>query len=282
PRLDWGALLRPAGLGLLVLFCAGVTFRVFQPYAFNGPGFFDVFKVTLTRQDIFSLSGWRHLEVINPTNYFDFSPKFIADLSGLRNLQSGADYPPNMQWINRTPYLFPLRNMFFFGLGPGLAVAAFGGVGYALYRMVRAADLALGLPAVWSLLFFALVGGGFVPTMRYFILIYPSLALLGAVALLRLWDAAAAPVTWRGLPAKLGAGARRVAPYLARGAAAAAVLLTFLWAMAFTGVYRQEISRAAASRWIYANVPQGAALTSDEWDDAIPLNLPGLPPSSVY
>jgi len=282
PRLDWGALLRPAGLGLLVLFCAGVTFRIFQPYAFNGPGFFDVFKVTLTRQDIFSLSGWRHLEVINPTNYFDFSPKFIADLSGLRNLQSGADYPPNMQWINRTPYLFPLRNMFFFGLGPGLAVAAFGGVGYALYRMVRAADLALGLPAVWSLLFFALVGGGFVPTMRYFILIYPSLALLGAVALLRLWDAAAAPVTWRGLPAKLGAGARRVAPYLARGAAAAAVLLTFLWAMAFTGVYRQEISRAAASRWIHANVPPGATLTSDEWDDGIPLNLPGLPPSSVY
>ncbi len=63
-----------------------------------------------------------------------------------------------------------------------------------------------------------------------------------------------------------------------RGVAVLAVFGTFVWAMAFTGVYRQEISRVQATRWIFANVPQGSALSYEEWDDGVPLNLPGLPP----
>ena len=53
------------------------------------------------------------------------------------------------------------------------------------------------------------------------------------------------------------------------------VLFTLGWAYAFTRIYTQPHSRIAASRWIYANIPAGAAITSESWDDGLPLDLDG-------
>ncbi|MBC8161701.1 MAG: hypothetical protein H7Z42_10835, partial [Roseiflexaceae bacterium] len=66
--------------------------------------------------------------------------------------------------------------------------------------------------------------------------------------------------------------ARRIA---AIGAIATVVLGTGLWAFAFTRIYTHPHSRVEASRWIYQNIPAGAAITSEVWDDALPLYLDG-------
>ncbi|RQW80286.1 MAG: hypothetical protein EHM79_20190, partial [Geobacter sp.] len=60
---------------------------------------------------------------------------------------------------------------------------------------------------------------------------------------------------------------------------------TLGWTLAFTGVYRQEHPWIAASRWIYANIPEGKKLLTEHWDDSLPLTLdalPGKPPSRSY
>ena len=62
-------------------------------------------------------------------------------------------------------------------------------------------------------------------------------------------------------------------------------MFTLGWALAFTGVYRQEHPWIAASRWIYANIPEGKKLLTEHWDDSLPLtldDLPGKPPIRSY
>ena len=49
------------------------------------------------------------------------------------------------------------------------------------------------------------------------------------------------------------------------------VVLTAVWAVAFTSIYRRPHSRVEASRWIYQNVPATATIATEHWDDALPL-----------
>src|SRR5438445_6159213 len=67
---------------------------------------------------------------------------------------------------------------------------------------------------------------------------------------------------------------------LHRWLAPAVVTATAMWALAFSsGVYGQPHSRLQASDWIYANVPAGATLATEHWDDRLPLARPGDDPA---
>ncbi len=76
---------------------AVVTFRFLMPYVFVGSHLFD----------------------------FRPNPKWLHNLGEVSRLMNGgADFPPALQWTDRTPYLYPLRNLFFWGLGPALSISA--------------------------------------------------------------------------------------------------------------------------------------------------------------
>ncbi len=275
-KVDAEQLVSPLLGGLLLLLIAGLVFRVAEPYAFNGPGFFDVFRFDLKRDDVFSVKAVTHLEFLKPAHYFSFSAPFLKDIAALRNQQSGAtDFPPGVQWIGRTPFLFPLSNIALWGLGVPLALAVFGSILYAAHRLFRRRDFTSFLPLVWVVFFFLFIARGFNPTMRYFIGIYPSMALLAAFGLVTLWDFARSGKAADMVPRV----AARLRPYVKpalQGAVGLSVLGTLLWALAFLGVYRQDITRVQASKWIASNVPAHSVLTADEWDDGLPLNLPGV------
>src|SRR5439155_24851236 len=95
PSLSAATIVRPVLGGLALLAVAGLMFRIFRPYAFDGPGFFDVFRWNLEYKDVFSVSGLLHLEFIKPTHYIAFSDKYRNDIGGLLSQQNGQDFPPN-------------------------------------------------------------------------------------------------------------------------------------------------------------------------------------------
>jgi YYY domain-containing protein len=247
PRASASPSITGAIVGLvLAVFAAFLVFRTAQPYAFSGTHFWDV----------------------------GISQAFRDDMKRLRDLQDGtADYPPSIQWIGRTPYLFPLKNMVVWGMGPALGLAAWGGVLYAGWRTIRYRESRHLLLLVWVLGNFLYSGGRFIPAMRYLLPIYPEMVLLAAFGLLALWNE-----RWKwGLAQRLGAFyryARPAVPMVAKGALIAVVVLTTFWALAFTSIYRRPLSRLAATEWIYDNVPEGATIAHEHWDDAIPFSLP--------
>jgi YYY domain-containing protein len=256
-----GTLEEPATGFCVALILALVTFRLGQPYAFAGPGPFDV----------------------------ALAPRYLTDLDQWRKIGSGeVDYPPSVQWANRAAYVYPLQQLLLWGMGPLLGLACWAGAALAAVVLVRrwrqrprgvgalrAAPLLLALPLVWIGFNWWYWGGAFLKPMRYFLPTYPLLILLGAWALIALVDWARRPVA----AAEVGAAAPRVGwAWLRPRLGIAAVLLvagaTTLSVVAYTTIYLRTTTRVAASEWIYANLPPGTRVANEHWDDPVPLRLP--------
>lgn len=238
----WPELTRTALALFLAAALAVAVFRLAQPDAFTGPGLFDV----------------------------KLEERYRSNLETVQGLVSGqVDYYPSHQWTNRTALVFPWTNMVVWGLGLPLGLAAWAGVVWAGWRLVRRRDLRMVVPLAWTLLLFIYQGIQFVKTMRYFLPIYPLLCIFAAYLLLSVWDWARGPAGATGASPLQGSDDARGKgrfPWrtsLAGALLAVVVLGTLAWAWGFIQIYRRPITRAAASRWIYQNIPtdRGAWLT---------------------
>lgn len=241
--------LEEVATGLLVAGAAGfLTFRIAQPYAFAGPGFFDMLP----------------------------NPKYLADLNNWQQIATGqADYPPSHQWTNTTPYVWQLENMFLWGLGPPFALAAWAGLGLAVACFLRdRTRYALYLlPIAWVSVNFLYWGPQFAKPMRYLLPIYPQLAILAAFALIA-W--------WRWARARGSGSGGTVWRVLAVAGPAVVFGWSLFYATAFAGIYARPTTRVEASLWMYEHLPAGARIAWEHWDDPLPLNLPGQPGSSQF
>ena len=93
----------------IAAFVSLLIFRLFQPYAFLGPGFLGL-----------------HL-----------NPQWLANIKEQRTQATGfIDFPPNLQWAHR-PLWFSAQNMFTWGLGLPLGILAILGFLGAGWRMLK-------------------------------------------------------------------------------------------------------------------------------------------------
>lgn len=228
------------GKGVLVAVAAAVAFRVAQPYAFASASPLD----------------WR------------LGEPFLNAVSQQQAIQSGTyDWPPGIQWAGTAPYLYPLEQIVRWGVGPAFGLAALVGIGASVVVLWRGGRHPLVWPLAWAALTFGYGGALVLKTMRYFHPLYPVLALVAAWVLAELWrrrDRIPHIPTRFASPAIVVGGGLMVAG-------------TVAWAAAFMQIYAREHPRVAASAWIHANVPPGAHVLTEHWDDQLPLGLPGLP-----
>lgn len=210
------------------------------------------------------ISGYAALRIGDPrlfahASWFDvhINPKFIDNIKGLRDLTRPDSYfPPNIQWMSKKPILFPLQNIAVFGLGLPLFVTMLWG----LYSMLLTKKKILIGVALWMIGFFLYQGSQFVTTTRYFYILYPFFAICAA------WG-------WIDLSGRL----KNVSQRFRYISAMVALIVIGFWPACFMAIYTRPHSRVSASEWIYNNVPAGSYLTSEYWDDALPLLLPNYP-----
>ncbi|MHB1355161.1 MAG: DUF2298 domain-containing protein [Anaerolineae bacterium] len=236
-------------MGLVVL-VAFLVFRIVQPQAFTGPGFFGLAP----------------------------NIKWLGDMGMISKLVSGQiDYPPSHQWTTREPIWYAWKNLVLWGLGVPLGLAvwfAWGVMGWLLVRKHRWEHL---LPWVWMTLTFFYQSVQFVKTVRYMLPIYPTMALMAAFGLVWLYELAK-----RRQETHLAQDWRRHLPKAALATGCLVAIGTLGWALAFTSIYTRPVSRLTASRWIYANLPPGAGITWEEWDDPLPLNIDGRSAGNTF
>ena len=192
-----------------------VTFRIFQPYAFSGPGFFG----------------------IKPNQ------AWVENLKALRAQTSGdVDFPPALQWARR-PVWFSLQNLVVWGLGLPLGILAWAGFLWMGWRMLQGEWRRHGLLWAWTAIYFGWQSLQWNSTMRYQLPIYATLAIFAAWAVMALYR--------RGRDVRFGHWIKAAAVLVGILVLAA----TAVWAVAFSRIYPQPHTRVAATRWMFENIP---------------------------
>jgi YYY domain-containing protein len=218
------------------------AFRIAEPYAFLGPAVWNI--------------------RLNPTWFLDKAYQI--------EVSSGTvDVPFMIQWAGTPAYAFVTQSIVQWGMGPALGLAGLLGLALAIWRLIRGhqreRDALLVL--IWTVLNLLYFGGQFAKFMRYLLPAYFGLAICAAYALVFATDWLTRVRRWQ-------------LSGLHRWPAPAVVAATAAWALAFSSIYDQTHSRIQASNWIYANIPAGATLATEHWDDRLPLGLPRSDPGS--
>jgi hypothetical protein len=209
-------------------------------------------------------------QVFSSSNLLDFhlNPQFISNIKELK-LYSQPDtwFPPSIQWKTTTPVIFPLVNLIKWGLGiPLFTLFVFSLIIFTLGLFSKPKHnssirrLITIFILVWAALFFAYQGFQFVKSMRYFLVVYPIIAIISGIGLEYLWQRP---------------NRRLWLMALILGAVS-------LYPVSFMSIYSHPHSRITASKWIYQNIDSGSRLTNEHWDDGLPVNLPNQSRSYVH
>ena len=236
-----------------------IVFRVAQPYAFT--------DAALAREQVLADTGSEPgLIGTAVRSLVGFNDMWLANMEEIQRLQEPeATFPPALQWTDRTPLLFPINNMVLYGMGLSAGIAALLGLFWALWRIVhfRVDWMSHAIPVIWSLAYLIFMGTRWVKSIRYFLPIYPTLLLMAAWALVTIWDLA-----------RHSSSHQLIKKLAAAGLITLLIIPSFLWAYTYTNIYRQPVTRIAASDWIFKNVPSGATLLYEANGEPRELNLP--------
>lgn len=204
----------------------------------------------------------------NGPSFFNFSlnPHWIQTIQEQRLQASGdVDFPPALQWARRS-FFYSGKNLVLWGTGIPLGLAALlGFIGLGWQMLVKRTNQSAWIPWGWAGFYFLWQSIQWNPTMRYQLPIYPLIAIFAAWLILR------GESILGGQKFKL----------IFRIFGAVVIVLTLLWAFAFTRIYTVDHTRVQASNWIFQNVP-GAINFSIQTPDKRVVNSPqSIPPGYV-
>jgi YYY domain-containing protein len=237
---------------LTIFVIALLTFRILQPIAFAGPGFWN----------------------------WTLNQKWVDDIVEQQKITAGqTDLPWVQQWTGRS-IAFPLYNIVLWGMGLPLGLASFAGLAWAAYELIRQHRMEHLVPVTYVGVTFIYHAITFIKFMRYFLPIYPFLILLAAYLIARLWESSMVPAQ-QVLTSLESESSRKnwiertrrvlLSRPLVLGLTAFLLTGTLLYALAFHSIYTRSNTRIAASRWMQKNIPAGSTLANEHWDDWLPI-----------
>lgn len=192
------------------------------------------------------------------SNFFNpyLNPKVITNLQTLVALSKPGAYPPGLQWINKG-FFFGLQNIIFFGIGLVFFILFLFGIFKAvLYWMQKLKSLNLRKMAkqpifiliisiaISLLIFFVYQSLQFTKTMRYYLFLYPFIAIVCGFGLASLKD---------------------------RSIKVSIFFIGFSWTLLFIHIYLVPHSRVIASFWMQTKLPDKSTIAYEHWDDALPI-----------
>ncbi|MFA6519169.1 MAG: glycosyltransferase family 39 protein [Candidatus Shapirobacteria bacterium] len=204
-----------------------VVFRIFQPYAFTG---------------LFSINN-----------------NFVSNLKTLNDILNNraAYYPPEVQYLSKTPIIYPLTTLFLWGFGLPFTLFL---LIFSVYFISKIKIKTLILKILdsptnftilslvgWTIFTILYQGIQFTSVSRYFLPIYPTMSLL--ISLI------------------FSCHPKLVKPFRF------IFFLQTLYIVAFLGIYSHPHSRYQASLWIFNNMPSGSNIANEHWDDPLPLEI---------
>lgn len=187
--------------------------------------------------------------------------KHWADVDEQRRMATmGGGVVWTRQYTNTTPFLYQWHNLFFWGMGPPLALVCLLGVAYGLGRPWWRPTWKEWVVWAWVAPSFFTVMLFHTKFPRYLAPILPFLCLYGAC-----WTIAA----YREL-------SRRCCPgspgprYAVALLAVAAIVWSAAYSFSFIKIYTEPHVWAVAGQWFKDNVEPGKSIITEQWDDGVP------------
>jgi len=234
---------RILGIAVLYLAVAGaasvVTFRVTQPMSFRAVEGNTTLFTTHINPD-----WWQNMQAAS------------------RESKGIGGGPPSEQWSHRPVIIFPLVNMVLWGMGLPLGLMGWTGLLWVTWRLFRHGENWRShlLPLVWTGGYFLFMATRWVKSIRYFLPIYPFVALFAAWGLVELWKG-----VWG--DARKSRPGRVILPAILT---VVVTLGTLAWATAFVNaIYRTDHTRIQAVRWTYQNIPSPFQLNLNASDGEV-------------
>ncbi len=167
-------------------------------------------------------------------------------------VQGTLPVPYTLQFTGTPNYLFQLYN-FLYQIGPLTLLLVL--VPFVLWKEKKWKDPVFLLFISFPFMYFLYVGSWFTKFVRYMVPLLPFVLILISY-------------TCDFLLIQY----KRVG----RGVFLFFYVTTFLWTFAFMHIYTNPQTRVKASEWIYVNIPPGASLAGEHWDDGLPISLGAL------
>ena len=188
-----------------------------------------------------------------------------------------------IQWLNKNTVKHSLINNAIFGLGTLYFILVIIGMFAIIFNFPALPAgrqfLIFKIILIWVISIFSYQSLQTTPTLRYFIIIYPFLAIftgIGIVVILNLFQDLLSknqmlkPV--RQAQGKLVQHDNKLFFNVSRFMFHVLFIPVLLvWPLMFSSIYRNKHSRVVASEWIYKNFKNGAVIANEHWDDGLPL-----------
>jgi uncharacterized membrane protein/Flp pilus assembly protein TadD len=228
--------------------------------------------------------------VAMPYAFLDFanwSSRVIEETGMSRGIN---DFPYTRQYVGSTPFLYQISNLVQWGLGWPLGILALVGFGFGLWRLFGRRYKAELLVFCWLLPYILITFTGEVKFNRYLLPILPLLMVLAArfiiektlpsvVKMVSSKTTGSTEEEAEAVPVSAGtARTRRLRPrtWVMGGLGGLAFVWALVWAFSFSAIYRQEHTMNQATRWMYANIPDGASFITEQWDESLPTGIKGI------
>ncbi len=154
-----------------------------------------------------------------------------------------------LQFEKTFPYLYQLKNLIW-QVGPA-ALLGYLGFLFLILMAVKKRNDKLLIFLSFPLAYFGYIGSWHTKFIRYIVPLIPFLIMAAS------WLIFEAQKKWQSWGKFL---------------IVTAFGSSLLWSMAFFSIYTKESTRITASRWIYQNLPQGAKILGEHWDDGLPID----------
>jgi len=193
---------------------------------------------------IFNFSFLTFHFLFMPYAYIEHT-RFILDIKSQLKMNSDPYiFPYTLQYVGSLPYLYYLKNIFMWGLGPIISLMSL--IGFiSLIRLIRK-NYILIIFTIFYLLYFLIIGQSAVKFMRYMLPLYPLFVILAGYGFYQIY--------------KLS----KTYSYLV-------VLSCLVWSFMFINIYAFPHTRISATDWILKNIPKGSTLAVEHWDDRLPI-----------
>jgi len=222
--------------------------QIFKKYLIDG--FFNCCLFS-----VFTLIAFRIFQPYAFDGFIKFSPHFVSNIQEAHQMITGEiDYPPNFQWKNTIPIIHPLSNLLFFGLGPITFILLF----FGIIKILKDRQLIKQPQIIILLLIFLTIflyhSFLLAKYMRYSYPIYPIFAILAGYGL----------------------------SFLSKKLFFLIISINIIIAASFLNIYNQPHSRYQSSEWICQNISTKSVLSSEIWDDSLPLFSPSCINKSYF